>query len=282
MDVPAACPNNCCFCVSRMHANDYPNNLKDDGKYFDFYLDDYISKLRYVQKCGCQTVIFTGTGEPLLNKRYLHDFALINKYALPTPFEMVELQTSGVTLDHDYLRFLRNTVKVKTISLSVADIFNDEWNAKISQTPPKLRYNVSNLCEEIVNYGFTLRLSLNMTDTYNLKRPEEIFERARLFGARQVTIRVLYLSPEKNTPQDAWIKDHSCDPSVIKQLKEYVKQGNKLGVLPFGAVKYSIYQMSTVIDDDCMSTKTEEVIKYAILRPDCHLYTRWDDKGSRL
>lgn len=38
--------------------------------------------------------------------------------------------------------------------------------------------------------------------------------------------------------------------------------------------------MSTVLDEDCMSEEAKESVKYLILRPNCKLYSKWDDKGS--
>ena len=61
-----------------------------------------------------------------------------------------------------------------------------------------------------------------------------------------------------------------------------ITNGNKLERLPFGAIRYSVDGISTIVDDDCMSKENEEAIKYLILRPNCKLYTRWDDKGSLL
>lgn len=278
LDVSSICPNNCHYCVSKMHANDYENKLEDIN-YFDVYFYDFVKQLRFVQKCGCQTVILTGTGEPLYNKKILFNFAVANQHILTTPFERVEIQTSGVILAEN-LRFLRNTVKVSTISLSLSNMFNDESNADITQTPEKLRFKIEDLCKEIKDYGFNLRLSLNMSDVYNERTAEEIFQKAKDLGANQVTIRVLYSSLEGNTIQDNWIKEHNCNPEKINEIHQYIKAGKKLEVLPFGATKYSILEMGVVLDDDCMATKLGTVAKYAILRPDCNLYTKWDDKGS--
>ena len=44
--------------------------------------------------------------------------------------------------------------------------------------------------------------------------------------------------------------------------------------------KSCIYDMSTVIDDDCMSQVPKDEYKYLILRPNCKLYSRWDDPAS--
>ena len=52
--------------------------------------------------------------------------------------------------------------------------------------------------------------------------------------------------------------------------------------LPFGALRYSVDGISTVVDDDCMNQEVKDTLKYLILRPDCKLYTKWDDAGSLL
>ena len=48
----------------------------------------------------------------------------------------------------------------------------------------------------------------------------------------------------------------------------------------YGFIQYSVKGISTVIDDNCMSKDNIDEIKYAILRPNGHLYSRWDDTGS--
>ncbi len=279
IDVPGSCPNNCCFCVSRMHSSPYENRMDFNKGNFDVAFEDYLSRLRYVQKCGCQSIILTGSGEPLVNKRYLFDFSLMMRL-LGNPFEKIELQTSGIFLTDDYLEFLKKTVKISTISLSLSDMFDDQSNAEIEQIPPKLRFRIDQLCRKIKSYNLNLRLSLNMSDVYNQKTPQEIFAQAQELGANQVTIRKLYTSPQSNTPQDQWILDHNCSPEILKEIDHYIQQGVKLEVLPFGATLYSVHDMSVVLDDDCMNERIKGVLKYAILRPNCHLYSKWDNPGS--
>jgi hypothetical protein len=53
-------------------------------------------------------------------------------------------------------------------------------------------------------------------------------------------------------------------------------------VLEFGQIRYDLMNISFVIDDDCMNTKSKNELKYLILREDCKLYTKWDSKGSLL
>lgn len=279
IDIPGGCPNNCRFCVSHMHNSPYENRMVFDQKDFDIAFDDYLSRLRYVQRCGCQTIILTGSGEPLCNKRYLFDFSLMMRL-LGNPFEKIELQTSGVYLDENYLEFLKKTVKISTISLSLSDMFDSRSNADIEQTPAKLQFEIEDLCRKIKEYHFNLRLSLNMSDVYNQKSPQEIFTKAKSLGADQLTIRKLYTSPQANTPQDQWILTHLCSPFLLKRINQFIQKGVKLEILPFGATLYSVCDMSVVLDDDCMNKTAKSTLKYAILRPDCHLYSKWDNPGS--
>ena len=66
------------------------------------------------------------------------------------------------------------------------------------------------------------------------------------------------------------------------KLSDYIKKkGNYIDTLEYGQERYSLNEMSVVVDDDCMAKKKNvKAAKYLILRPDFHLYTKWDDKGS--
>ena len=281
--VPASCPNNCKFCVAHMHKEDYVNQIEKNKRFRDLYKEDFKKRLLFARDNGCNTVILTGNGEPLMNQKFLEDFGEWNKN-LPHPFYWVEIQTSGVLLNDEYLRFLRNSVGVTTISLSLSSIFNDEKNFEYNETPEKLRFDLAKLCSEIKRYDFNLRLSLNMTDEYDEKSAEEIFDRLKELNADQVTFRVLYKSSENpNSPQNKWIEEHGCLNSVISKINKYIKNnGQKLELLPFGAMRYAVRDISTVVDDDCMNTEIKDTLKYLVLRPDCKLYTKWDSKGSIL
>ena len=62
-------------------------------------------------------------------------------------------------------------------------------------------------------------------------------------------------------------------------------KGKPLGVLPYGATKYSLHGMAVVVDDDCMAKgklpgEEKDAYKYLILQPDCKLYSQWDDPAS--
>ncbi len=277
------CINDCKFCVSRMHTNDYKNQMDENLPFYDLYFNDYIKRLEYAKDAGCDTVMLTGSSEPQQNRHFLMMFGVMMRL-LKQPFKSIEIQTTGRNLDENYLRFLRNHVGVSTISLSVAS-FDDVENNEIIGNNGK-QIILEDLCAKIKKYDFNLRLSINMTksfDHYFINNNIENFflNISKKYQADQVTFRVLYTSLSKTTKQDEWIINNQINPDNIKKIKDYIiKNGKKLDILPFGLVKYSINNMSVVLDDDCMSAEAKEIAKYLILRENCKLYSKWDDQGS--
>ena len=272
------CINACKFCVAHMIEEDYENFLKDDNTYYDLYERDYIDRLEFARDNGCNTVMLTGNSEPQQNRSFLKQFGTMNR-GLNNPFKIVEMQTTGVLLDNKYLYFLRRQVGVNTISLSIS-AFDDDVNADYNQSPKKLKISIAHLCEQIKKYRFNLRLSINLTDYFDHTTVQDVFKYCKELGADQVTFRVLYQSDE-DTEQDRWMQKHSVSKDFVDKLASYIKlKGRKLERLEFGAMKYSVNEMSVVLDSDCMSTEDRESLKYLILRENCKLYSKWDDKGS--
>lgn len=279
------CINNCAFCVSKMSADTYKNQMDDNLPFFDLYVKDYLKRLEFAQRNGCNTIMLTGDSEPQQNRKFLTYFGLFMQM-MRNPFDWIEMQTTGALLDQNYLRFLRNHVGVNVISLSVSS-FDNEKNMEIIGCPDGVEINLSELCKEIKRYDFTLRLSLNLSSAFNIYSPKRLFEKCKVLGADQVTLRVLYADSDE-TDQGRWVKEHAMSPQRVQQIAEYVMENGKpLGRLPYGALKMSLHGLSVVLDDDCMGkrdcTKTgdiEENYKYLILRPDCKLYSAWDDPAS--
>ena len=177
------------------------------------------------------------------------------------------------------LNFLKE-IGITTISLSLANIFNSDRNAEICQMSKSLKFDIPTVCKKIKNLNFNLRISLNMTSDYNNFKPEEIFNACEELGADQITFRELYTADE-NSEQSQWVQKHKMDSDAFNMLREFIiLHGKKLEILPFGAIKYSYKEMSTVIDSDCMAEDVKFALKYLILRENKKLYSRWDDKGS--
>lgn len=281
---PAGCNCSCRFCVSDMHRDEarrtYPNLIQGDLAERGMHEKEYARRMAFARDNGCNSAIITGDGEPLCDIRFLDQIAKIN-WSLQSPFRWIEIQTNGVLIDEEKLRFLKGTVGVSTISLSVVDIFNDENNAEAMQM--KKPYALLPVCASIVEAGFNLRISLNLTSYMNSWSSEAILNRIKILGASQLTLRRMYTTPTGNTPQDVWIKSHEYDRTTDLITGHVQAEGRPLEQLPFGAIRYSIKGMSTVIDTNCMSKGVvTDAVKYLILRPNCKLYTRWDDEGSLL
>ena len=226
--------------------------------------------------------MLTGNSEPQQNRKFLTYFGMFMQM-MNNPFRWIEMQTTGVMLDQNYLRFLRNHVGVNLISLSVSSL-NDQMNQVIIGAKKDLMPALDWLCSEIKRYDFGLRLSLNLTSEFRQYDilPQNLFEKCKALGADQVTLRVLY-SSSNGTPQDDWIAQNAMPQRSVNMLLNYVREnGVILGVLSHGAVKYSLDGLCVVIDADCMdkAEKTGEDYKYLILQPDCKLYSQWDDPAS--
>lgn len=280
------CMNDCKFCVSKMNSDKkFVNQMDDNLPFFDLYLKDYLKRLSFARDNGCNTIMLTGNSEPQQNRKFLTYFGMFMQM-MDNPFRWIEMQTTGVMLDRNYLRFLRNHVGVNLISLSVSS-FCDEVNSEIIGMNKTIarHFSLSKLCKDIKEYDFSLRLSINLWKWFENFNAENILNICKnTFGADQVTFRVLY-DDNENTEQSKWIKNNLISEKWTKALKEYIETyGTYLGRLPYGQKKYSIYGMSVVIDDDCMAKeRNDENIgnyKYLVLQPNCKLYSQWDDLGS--
>lgn len=274
-----SCINNCKFCVSRMHAEDYPNNIggKDNQP---FYEKEYLKRLEFVRDNGCNSVVLTGQTEPQQNMKFLENFGRFNQL-ISSPFKRIDIQTTGVGLNREKFLLLRDKVGVNTVSLSLSAMDSDT-NFQINGTPKSLinDTNILTLCKTVTSLGMNLRLSLNLNSAFNDWDMESVVKRAKEWGASFITFRKLYASSFLS-PQEEWIDKNSIKSSTylnyVNNLKKY---GTVIGYLETGTTIYSLYGISIIIDEDCMDKRESDVYRYLILRPDCKLYSKWDDKGS--
>ena len=106
-----------------------------------------------------------------------------------------------------------------------------------------------------------------------------MFEIAQLNHVDQLTFRKIYADGE-NEKTD-WIIKHQYSIKGFSDIINYIREnGTSIARLPYGFIQYSVHGISTVIDDNCMSKDNIDEMKYAILRPNGKLYSRWDDTGS--
>lgn len=284
--VPAArCINDCKFCCSKMHGGDYPDNFTPVAQ-TDEYLSDLKKRMQYARDNGCNTLMLTGNNEPQQNLRFLQLLSQVNQ-SLRTPFLNIEMQTSGAMIRKDRLSLLKS-LGVTTIAISVACIDSDRINREITQTADK-DLNIRNLCRWIKELNMNLRICLNMNDfmVSNVTDPanalDSILAHCSTYGADQITCRALWTS-EDGTPQAEWIKENVTDFTfqIIDRFKSLVKEdGRYLDTLEYGADRYDYLGFSVVIDEDSMAQEiNKDAVKYLILRPNGHLYSKWDSKAS--
>ncbi len=301
----SGCVNKCKFCVAEQHKYNFSNLItKSLSELKVLYKNDYLKRMEFARDNGCNTVMLTADGEVLMNEDFLTTFGEMNK-TLERPFRKIELQSSGYKLTDSILKWLRRDIGVNTISLSI-NSFDSIKNWEAQGACRGHGREIDSLCKLIKLLGFTLRLSLNISDQFRELDPSAMLKTCKSLGADQVTFRKLYSSGEGE--EHKWMTDHAFkstafphfkeqtrDPPFyggirttngylwwFNQLSRYItKNGRALQKLPFGAIKFDVDEMSVVVDTNCMdSEEISEDLKYMILRPNCKLYSHWDTKGS--
>lgn len=267
------CWNNCPYCVSRMHCESY-----DPIASYDIISPGYLNRIKYVRDQGCNTMMFTGTAEPQQNLHFIYRLLDANAM-LPKPFYNIEIQTTGSGMTKEDIDKLAKH-GVTTLALSISS-FAVEQNQEIIHMPEKKKNSYYDLIEFAHNVGMNVRACLNLTSNFKwIPKEHMFFDWANHYKIEQLTFRQIYKS---NTPckQNEWIENHYYPEHLITDIINYIKiNGTPIARLPFGYIQYSVNGISTVVDDNCMSKDEIDNFKYMILRPNGHLYSRWDDKGS--
>ena len=241
-------------------------------------------RLEYARENGCNTCMLTGNNEPQQNKAFLRVFGEVNK-TLRMPFRNIEMQTTGAFIDVDMLDFLQRSIGVTTVAISVACLDDDRINREMICTKDEA-LTLGALCREIKKRNMNLRICLNMNDrilVHNRFTPESVTGLCGALGADQITFRALW-APNADSPQGKWIAQHVTEETYafIRALKASIKEsGRYLDTLEYGADRYDYCGFSVVIDEDSMSQGiNKSAVKYLILRPNGHLYSKWDSKAS--
>lgn len=268
------CLNRCKFGVCFQNRNKYENRLQESSPGQIMYAwDDYTDRMNILREQHVDTVILTGDIEPMGNMDFIELFSYFNKRVISSPFKNIELQTAGNKLDNRSLNWLRNIIGVKTISLSLSS-FDNLINQEITQS--KELIDIKTVCTLIKQYGFNLRLSLNMNKIGFSNSFGDILDHVKYLMADQLTIRYLYEDGTDSKPS-TWTRDNRTSLNDIKGFKGFIKQaGTLVGMLPYGAKLYSWKGISIAIDDDCMAEDLGKDIKYLVLGPDAKLYRDWN------
>jgi hypothetical protein len=201
-----------------------------------------------------------------------------NKWRLDKPFYNISIQTTGSGFAPVMFEDL-SSYGLTTLALSLASV-SDERHWEITNTlPAKRTMKIYEIIDCAKSYNLNVRACFNLTDEFNNFTPDFYFNWCKSHHIDQATFRKIYA--DGDNPEAQWVKEHSFSQAKFKKIISYVKEeGIPIARLPYGFIQYSVDGISTVIDDNCMSKDNIDEMKYAILRPNGHLYSRWDDKGS--
>ena len=267
------CWNHCKFCVSRQHCEDYGKNIVSAQN----IPQSYLNRIAFVRDEGCNSMILTGTAEPQQNLPFI--YALLDKnWQLRKPFYNISLQTTGTNLNPEEIKNLA-IAGITTLALSISSL-NDEHNWDIIGAPEKVRtMELIDLIACAKENGMNVRACFNLTSEFNKIKPCPLLLWAKDHKVDQVTFRKIYR--DGNTDEAQWVAEHEFPNKNFNSYKDYIQiEGKPISKLPYNFIQYSVFGMSIVIDDNCMAKENIEEMKYAILRPNGHLYSRWDDTGS--
>ncbi len=272
--IPAEkCWNHCKFCVSHQHYEDYGKNFITATNIPQAYLD----RMEFVREEGCNSMILTGDTEPQQNLPFIYELLRLNR-TLKKPFYNISMQTTGTNLNPEEIAKLASA-GITTLAISVSSL-NDTKNWNIINAPEKVRTMfLTDIISCAKDNRMNVRICFNLTDEFIKTKPGELFMWAKNNKVDQVTFRKIYKSG--NGEEAKWVSIHEFPEERLGQFKNYVEMNGKaISRLPYGFIQFSVHGISTVIDDNCMAKNNINEMKYAILRPNCHLYSRWDDTGS--
>lgn len=257
-----------------MHHENYGESIVDDN---DSPLpDSYKNRMQFVRDYGCNAMIITGDTEPQQNLEFIRRLLQANQN-LRTPFYNISMQTTGSGLDEEDILWLAR-YGLTTISFSISSLDADR-NATVIGMPRKAKRDFYEVQWWAKECNLVTRASINLTDEFDDVDPDEYFDWAKAHGFDQITFRKMYA--DGDTPQAQWLAEHKLSEEQYINIRKYVaKNGTPIARLPFGFIKWSVDGVSTVLDENCMSKDEIDDMKYAILRPNGHLYSRWDDPGS--
>ena len=233
--------------------------------------------MEFVREEGCNSMILTGDTEPQQNLPFIYKLLEVNQ-SLRKPFYNISMQTTGTNLNRKEIAKLADA-GITTLAISISSL-NDQRNWDIIGAPEKVRtMALVDIIACAKQNNMNVRACFNLTSEFADAKPGGLFMWAKNNKVDQVTFRKIY--KDGDGEEAKWVAAHEFPEVRLGQFRNYVQMnGTAISRLPYGFIQFSVHGISTVIDDNCMSKNNIDEMKYAILRPNCHLYSRWDDTGS--
>jgi organic radical activating enzyme len=259
------CEKNCPYCISKM-----TGYLKANETLF---IRNIKTAKNLAIASQVTSVSITGKGEPMLSIGFV-GFVLDEFRDFPT-----ELQTNGMAIlkSQDILKVLAEyNLNVLAISIdNIADI------AKYKDVIRKAK-----------KLGMLTRFTVNLSDRFEGKSFQDIFNECYVVGIDQMSIRELSIPTDANMEEESvraqkWIKDHVKDEYVAKvkfdMEKALKEKGRFLMQLPYGAQLYDYKGISITWFDYCVQDSNHgDDIRSLIYQEDGHLYLCWNSEASRI
>lgn len=274
--IPSICLNNCIYCISKLNntQKQYTNLLKNWFENTEIN-NLYLMKMKKSLDEWYNSIIITSDWEPILNVWFLKFlWNLISQNNIVV--NNLEIQTSWVWMKDYHIKLLKN-IWVTLVSLSLSNIFDNEINGFYNQTRQWLTLDIDKICADLVSNWFKLRLSLNMTNSYNQISPKQIIERAKLLGCNELTFRRLYPWSKENSGYQNIIENSMADEKqneILNYLEDNCEKKVKLGELE---KIYYLSWISVMYITDCMGQNS---YRYRILKPNCRLYKSWEEDAK--
>lgn len=293
VNLKLGCNARCPFCISRTTVK--PSELVDAGRGFKAALT---RALGFAAFHRVDTVLITGTGEPLLDVGTVCTVAqAADDHGLP----IVEVQTNGsFLLQFDGrvgavpLDAIRDA-GVNTVAISVAAMDPVE-SAAIMGLPDD--YNYLGVARAVVRAGLLCRVCLNLTRDFDLTELKPYVDRLVRKGVHQLTLRQLGV-PEVCRDDAAarrvveWVEENKLEDELEVALEgRVISEGTFLRPLPHGEAVYdyrglsvSVSTCMTELDSDKFLGPThpmQQKVRSLILQPDGHVYHSWNRRGSVL
>jgi len=254
------CNANCPYCISKQT----PEVCKD---YSNFNYGRLSAAVQYAVRAGVQTCKLTGkNGDPLCEKTILGYVLSVVRGKFP----IVELQTNGIFLSDEYIRWLYST-GVTLVAVSCVHCVRSE-NAKLYGTAyPHLQ----RLGNQIHLNGLSMRLSCTLIKGY-IDSAEKINSFLRHFEDEDIEqFSFIPVGWNGDSEHARWSKKRQVDANVWNNIKT---EGTLLWETPYGGSIYD-YKGKNVYIAECLSNPVRG-IRSLIYYPDGHLRYSWTKPGA--
>ncbi len=276
-----ACIASCPFCVSGCKPTK-ENMVSPKVNFRNFRI-----ACNYANKCGVDTVMLTGRGEPLLFPDQLTDYlSELSKFNFP----FIELQTNCILVAKNkekYDSYLRKWYELglTTITISVVS-HRKEVNQKIYQ-PESDYIDLPDLISYLHEIGFSLRLTCvmckDMMDT--TEEIQNFINFAKDNKVEQVTLRPVNDEFRRQSAHD-WIIINKLNDEKKEEIRAYLDNvGTKLLVYNRIGTVYDVNGQNVMYSLPLnINTRDEnpENGRQLIFFPDGHIRYEWEKEGGIL